>query len=274
VAPEIAIIVPVHNEEENVLPLAQEVSAGLDQSQWSYELVFVDDASTDSTWQKIHDACRRDPRIRGLRLASNCGQSAALWMGIQSTTSSILATMDGDRQNDPADFPKLLAQLDSYDFVCGVRSKRQDSLLRRASARVARRARKWVLKVDFTDTGCSLRVFKRSTLTSLFPFNGLHRFLPILVHGSGARTLEIPVNHRPRLAGSSKYGVWDRLGRGIVDLFAMAWFQRRRLRPVPVETAQVQEVRTLKAASTTLGRASPSGEQIGYRGSQAEPKPQ
>ena len=236
---DISIVVPVQNEEDNILPLAQEVAAALSPTRWTYELVFVDDASTDKTWQRIQDARRRDPRVRGLRHASNRGQSAALWTGIQATDSPILGTMDGDRQNDPADFPRLLAELDGHDFVCGVRIKRQDARMRRFSAAVARHARKWVLKVDFADTGCGLRVFKRSTLASLFPFNGLHRFLPILMHGSGARTLEVPVNHRPRVAGVSKYGVWDRLGRGIVDLLAMAWFQRRRLAPVSYEEAQV-----------------------------------
>ncbi len=237
VACDISIIVPVHNEEENILPLAHEVAEAFRQTQWTYELVFVDDGSTDGTWRRIQEACRVDSCVRGLRHASNRGQSAALWSGIQATKSAIIGTMDGDRQNDPSDLPRLLAHLDAYDFVSGVRTKRQDSRVRRFSAAVARQARKWVLKVDFIDTGCSLRVFKRSTLAGLFPFNGLHRFLPLLVHGGGARTLEVPVSHRPRVAGVSKYGIWDRLGRGIVDLLAMAWFQRRRLRPEPVEEA-------------------------------------
>jgi dolichol-phosphate mannosyltransferase len=232
VACDISIIVPVHNEEENILPLAHEVAAALGSTPWRYELVYVDDASTDATWQRILEASRNDPAVRGLRHASNHGQSAALWTGIQATHSPILGTMDGDRQNDPSDFPKMLAHLNTYDFVCGIRTKRQDSTTRRLSARVARYARKWVLKVDFADTGCGLRVFKRTALGNLFPFNGLHRFLPILVQGGGARTLEVPVHHRPRVAGVSKYGIWDRLGRGIVDLLAMAWFQRRRLGPV------------------------------------------
>ncbi|MFO1498065.1 MAG: glycosyltransferase family 2 protein [Verrucomicrobiota bacterium] len=232
---DISIIVPVHNEAENVVPLALEVAAALNAEQWPYELVFVDDASTDATWQQIHEARARNPRIRGLRHARNAGQSAALWTGIRVTTSPIIATMDGDRQNDPADFPTMLRHLDQSDFVCGVRTKRQDNWLRRVSARVARRARKWVLKVDFADTGCGLRVFRRSAVEDLLPFNGFHRFLPVLVHGSGARTLEVAVNHRPRVAGVSKYGLWNRLGRGIADLFAIAWYQRRRLSRVPFE---------------------------------------
>jgi dolichol-phosphate mannosyltransferase len=171
--------------------------------------------------------------VRGVRHARNAGQSAAVWTGIQATTSPILATLDGDMQNDPADFPRLLQELETCDFVCGARLRRQDAWLRRISSLVARRSRRLVLKADFRDTGCAMRVFKRSALEGVFPFNGLHRFLPILVHGSGAKTREVPVNHRPRAAGVSKYGLWNRLWRGVYDLIGVGWYQKRRLRPVP-----------------------------------------
>ena len=231
-AAEISIIVPVFNEADNILPLAQEIFAALSYEPRACELVFVDDASTDATWAQIAAARRTDPRVRGLRHARNAGQSAALWTGIQATTSPILATLDGDRQNDPADLPKLLAALTQADFVCGMRLTRQDNFVRRTSSRIAHWARRTVLHADFHDTGCALRAFKREALTGVFGFNGLHRFLPILVEGGGYTTLEIPVNHRPRVAGVSKYGVWNRLGRGVVDLFAIAWYQKRRWRPV------------------------------------------
>jgi dolichol-phosphate mannosyltransferase len=229
---EISIIVPVFNEAENVLPLAREVAAAMQSTNCSFELLFVDDASTDSTWQRIDEARRDDPRVRGLRHVRNSGQSAALWTGIQATTSPVIATLDGDLQNDPADLPRLLGELERVDFVSGMRLQRQDTWLRRISSRIARWARRTALKVDFRDTGCAIRAFKRSALEGVFPFNGLHRFLPVIVHGGGARTLEVPVNHRPRVAGVSKYGVWNRLGRGIYDLFAIAWYQKRRLCPV------------------------------------------
>jgi dolichol-phosphate mannosyltransferase len=235
VACEVSIIVPVFNEQDNVRPLACEVASVLDACQPAFELVFVDDASTDGTWETIEEARRQDSRVWGLRHSANCGQSAALWTGIQASTAPVIATMDGDRQNDPADFPALLAALDRYDFVCGVRVRRQDSFVRRVSAVVARKARKIMLGVDFADTGCAVRVFKRTVLAGVFPFNGVHRFLPVLVHGAGARTLELPINHRPRVAGMSKYGLWNRLGRGIADLLAVAWYQRRRLTPVVIE---------------------------------------
>jgi dolichol-phosphate mannosyltransferase len=230
--PEIAIIVPVYNEEDNVLPMAREVSEAMKSIGRPYELVFVDDASTDGTWKKIEAARRDFPAVRGLRHAVNSGQSAALWTGITATTGGIIATLDGDLQNDPADIPKMLPSLAGADFVCGVRAKRRDSFVRRHSSRIARWARKSALQVDFCDTGCAMRIFKRSALQGVFPFNGFHRFLPVLVHGNGVSTLEVPVNHRPRIAGVSKYGVWNRVWRGIYDLIALSWFQKRRLRPV------------------------------------------
>lgn len=231
--PEIAIVVPVFNEEENVLPLADEIEGVMATVPRSYQLVFVDDASTDSTPQKISEAMSRDGRVRGLRHERNAGQSAALWTGIQATCSPIIITLDGDRQNDPADLPQLVAALDECDFVCGVRGKRQDNWVRRISTRVARWARRTALKVDFCDTGCAFRAFKRTALDGVFPFNGLHRFLPVLVHANGARTKEIPICHRARVAGESKYGLWNRLWRGIFDLFAIAWYQKRHISRIP-----------------------------------------
>ena len=235
---EISVIVPVFNEAENIAPLAREILTALSPLNRPFEIVFVDDASTDATWTNLAAERAKDLRVRGLRHARNAGQSAAVWTGLQATTAPILCTLDGDRQNDPADLPRLLAELAACDFACGARVNRQDTFVRRASSSVARAARRFMLGVDFADTGCALRVFKRSSLDGLFPFNGLHRFLPVLVHGGGAKVREIPVNHRPRVAGVSKYGVWNRLGRGVADLFALAWYQRRRLRPVPFTETQ------------------------------------
>jgi len=230
VAAELSIIVPVFDEQDNVLPLAREVAQALEPR--SFELVFVDDASRDGTWEKIQEAHKLDPRVRGVRHERNSGQSAALWTGILATTAPIIATLDGDLQNDPADLTKLLAELNTVDFVCGMRVNRRDNWLRRVSSRVARWARKVALGADFADTGCAVRVFKRSTLAGVFPFNGWHRFLPILVRGNGVSTKEVPVSHRPRVAGVSKYGMWNRLWRGIFDLVGVAWYQKRRLRAV------------------------------------------
>jgi dolichol-phosphate mannosyltransferase len=232
VAAEISIVVPVFNEADNILPLTRDIAAAMQAVPARYELVFVDDASTDGTWERIREARQFDPRVRGLRHARNAGQSAALWTGIQATTSPLIATLDGDLQNDPADLPKMIAELAHVDFVSGMRLDRHDAWLRRVSSHIARRARKAVLKVDFRDTGCAIRAFKRSALDGILPFNGLHRFLPVLAHTNGAKTLEVPVSHRPRVAGVSKYGMWNRLGRGIYDLIAISWYQKRRLHPI------------------------------------------
>lgn len=220
---------PVYDEADNIQPLAREVADAMKNVAIDYELVLVDDASKDSTWQRIQELRKSNSRVRGIRHLKNAGQSAALWTGILNTSAPLIATLDGDLQNDPADLPRLIAEIQNVDFVCGVRTKRKDSWVRRVSSKVARKARKAALGVDFADTGCALRVFKRATLDGLFGFNGLHRFLPVLVHGGGFSTKEIPINHRPRVAGVSKYGVLNRLGRGIYDLMAVAWFQRRRV---------------------------------------------
>jgi len=232
--PEISIVVPLFNEVDNVAPLAQQVLAAMRGEPRLIELVLVDDASTDGTWDQIMAANKADARVRGLRHLRNAGQSAALWTGFRNTTSPIIATLDGDLQNDPADLPKLIGGLAENDVVCGMRLSRQDTFVRRISSRIARRARKFALGVDFRDTGCNLRAFKRTALDSLFAFNGFHRFMPVLAHSAGAKVTEVAVNHRQRVAGVSKYGVWNRLGRGVVDLFAVSWYQKRRIPPVPI----------------------------------------
>jgi dolichol-phosphate mannosyltransferase len=232
--PQISIIVPLFNEVENVAPLTRQVLDAFKNEPRPIELVLVDDASTDGTWEQIMAMHKADARVRGLRHGRNSGQSAALWTGFRASTTPIIMTLDGDLQNDPADLPKLLSNLEEYDVVCGMRVARQDNFLRRISSRIARGARKAMLGVDFRDTGCGLRVFKRSALDRLFPFNGFHRFMPVLAHSAGARVFEVPVNHRPRVAGVSKYGVWNRLGRGVADLFAIRWYQKRQMPDIEV----------------------------------------
>ncbi|MDX1950562.1 MAG: glycosyltransferase family 2 protein [Verrucomicrobiota bacterium] len=242
---DISIIVPVFNEEENIKPLVAEITAAFASLDRDYEIVLVDDASNDGTWAEIQKSHEVNPRVRGLRHTRNAGQSAALWTGFQATSSPIIATLDGDLQNDPADLVRLIAELRDADLICGVRTKRNDSWLRRVSSKVARHARKLALRVDYCDTGCALRVFRRKTLAGLFPFNGLHRFMPILVDAGGWRVKEVPINHRARVAGVSKYGVWNRLWRGVFDLFAIAWYQRRRVGSQPyIDTDEELKTRT------------------------------
>lgn len=240
VAPEIAIIVPMFNEAGNVGPLVAELVRVFSAVRESWEIVLVDDCSSDDTWRKICAAHQADRRVRGIRHIRNRGQSAAVWTGINESLSAKVCTLDGDLQNDPTELPKMLALLSEADFVCGHRVNRRDSFIRKVSSGIARRARQAALGDDFADTGCALRAFKRSALDGVLPFNGWHRFLPILVAGNGSRCLEVPVNHRPRVAGVSKYGIWNRLWRGVYDLIGVGWYQRRRLNAVPVERTNNQ----------------------------------
>jgi dolichol-phosphate mannosyltransferase len=235
--PEISVVVPLRNEGPNVEPLAQRVFTAIGNGPREVELILVDDGSTDDTWDRITEARRSDERVRALRHPESRGQSAALWSGFRASRGTIIATLDGDLQNDPADLPNMLKELAAYDMVCGVRTKRNDTWVRRVSSAIARQARKFVLRVDFRDSGCNLRVFKRSVLEAIPPFDGLHRFMPILAHGAGAKVKEMPVVHHPRTAGRTKYGVWNRLGRGIYDLAMVRWYLRRQIKTMaPVES--------------------------------------
>lgn len=232
--PEISVVAPLHNEGPNVLPLAQQILQAFSRETRRLEVILVDDASTDDTWQQILAAQRGDARIRGLRHLEPGGQSAALWTGFAASRGGIVATLDGDLQNDPADLPQMLQELAHCDLVCGVRAKRMDSSMRRLSSGVARWARKKALGVDFQDIGCNLRALKRPVLRTLLPFDALHRFMPVLAHDAGAIVKEIAVQHHPRVAGRSKYGVWNRLGRGVWDLAMICWYRKRQLRNIPV----------------------------------------
>lgn len=250
----IAIVVPLFNEADNVAPLVAELARVFAAEVRPWELVLVDDGSNDGTWSAIQAAQAADPRVRGLRHLGNRGQSAAVWTGITGSEAPLICTLDGDLQNDPAELPRMLSMLDSVDFVCGHRVSRQDSLVRKVSSRIARAARKLALGADFADTGCALRAFKREALAGVFPFNGLHRFLPILVAGGGFNCREVPVNHRPRVAGVSKYGVWNRLGRGLHDLVGVGWYQRRRLTPVALEDSRQSAVPGSRGATIPHAR--------------------
>jgi len=227
-SPDISVVVPFRNEGPSVIPLARKIFATF-QDEWrEIELVFVDDGSTDDTWHQIAEARRADPRVHALRHLENRGQSAALWTGFKASHGKCIATMDGDLQNYPDDLPRMLAELATCDMVSGVRTRRMDGFVRRQSSAIARWARRIVLGVDFRDAGCNLRVFKRSVLEVLPPFNGLHRFMPILAQNAGAAVKELSVAHYPRVSGKSNYGVWNRLGRGIYDLLMVRWLMKRQ----------------------------------------------
>jgi dolichol-phosphate mannosyltransferase len=227
--PAISIVVPLRNEARNVLPLTRQILEAFRDEKRPIELILVDDGSSDGTWQEILAARRSDSRVRALRHRMQSGQSAALWTGFQASHGEVIATLDGDLQNDPVDLPRMLAQLATCDMVCGVRVGRKDTVVRRISSVIARWARRIVLGVDFRDSGCNLRVFKRSVLELLPAFDGLHRFMPILAHGGGAIVQEMPVTHHPRVAGKSKYGILNRLGRGISGLALVRRYLKGRI---------------------------------------------
>jgi len=239
--PQISVVVPLRNESANVLPLTERIFAALGNTSGGVELILVDDASSDNTWEQILQARQTYPGLRAIRHSQNKGQSAALWTGFRGSHGNIIATLDGDLQNDPADLPRMLASLSDCDMVCGVRTRRADNWLRRVSSSIARFARKSVLQMDFADTGCNLRVFKRTVLDVLPAFDGVHRFMPVFVHNVGLVVKEVPVTHHPRIAGRSNYGISNRLGRGIRDLIMVRWYLKRQIGRVPLENKNAPE---------------------------------
>jgi dolichol-phosphate mannosyltransferase len=228
--PALSVVIPAFDEADNVAPLLAELGVALAAAGRPYEIVFVDDGSRDGTWAALADAAARDPRIRPVRLEPRAGQSAALAAGLLRARGAVIVTLDADLQNDPADLPRLLAALEHADVVSGIRRGRMDPWPRRVSSRVANAARRRVLGDGVTDIGCSFKAYRREALEGLPLFSTMHRFLPALCTFRGARLAEVPVRHRPRRHGVSKYGIANRLGRGVVDLLGVLWLRSRLLR--------------------------------------------
>ena len=223
-SPAVSVVVPLFNEEENVPILQGELTAAL--SGLDYEIIFVDDGSTDGTVRRIAP----DPRVRLVQFERNAGQSAAMYAGLNSARGEVAVLIDGDLQNDPADIPRLLAEIArGADLVCGYRAQRKDTAVKRITSRVANFVRSRFTKDGVRDTGCTLKAMKRECVTALLPFKGMHRFIPALVKGAGYRLVEIPVNHRPRKFGLSKYGLGNRALRATTDMFGVRWLLSRRL---------------------------------------------
>ena len=223
-SPAVSVIVPLFNEEENVPILQSELRAAL--SGLDHEIVFVDDGSVDHTVDQIETA----PNIRVIRFEKNTGQSAAIYAGLQAARGATAVLIDGDLQNDPADIPRLLAEIArGADVVCGYRVKRKDTVLKRLTSRIANAVRSRFTKDGVRDTGCTLKAMRRECVSALVPFNGMHRFIPALIKGAGYRLVEIPVNHRPRRFGESKYGLGNRALRATIDMFGVRWLLARRL---------------------------------------------
>jgi dolichol-phosphate mannosyltransferase len=220
----VSVVIPLYNEEQSVAVLQRELVDAL--TGLNYEIIFVDDGSQDETVARI----AADPRTRLLRLEKNTGQSAAIFAGLQAVRSEVAVLIDGDLQNDPADIPRLLAEISrGADVVCGYRVQRKDTLLKRITSRVANFVRGRFTRDGVRDTGCTLKAMRRDCIGELVPFKGMHRFIPALLKGAGYRLVEIPVNHRPRRFGQSKYGLGNRALRATIDMFGVRWLLSRRL---------------------------------------------
>ena len=229
---DLSILIPVYNEVENVKALYQEIVASLPGTGYQFEIIFIDDGSTDGTRELLQKLAQQYADLRLIAHKSNYGQSAALLSGAKAAKYPILVTMDGDGQNDPADIPKLFEKfINPQTIVLGNRKKRDDNGLRKLSSRVGNGVRRWLLKDECPDTGCSLKLFARDAFLALPHFNHMHRFLPALFKRDGYKLVNIDVNHRPRCYGVSKYGVMNRLFVGIHDLIGMRWLLRRPCAP-------------------------------------------
>jgi len=223
-SPAVSVIVPVFNEEENISILQLELRKTL--RELDHEVVFVDDGSTDHTPERIEAA----PNVRVILFEKNSGQSAAIYAGLKAARGASLVLIDGDLQNDPADIPRLLAEITrGADLVCGYRAQRRDTLVKRLTSWIANAVRSRFTKDGVRDTGCTLKAMRRECVNALVPFKGMHRFIPALIKGAGYRVVELPVNHRPRRFGQSKYGLGNRALRATIDMFGVRWLLARRL---------------------------------------------
>jgi dolichol-phosphate mannosyltransferase len=229
---DLSVVIPVYNEEENLPPLWEELRSVLDPLGLSFEVVFVDDGSRDRSAEIIRGFRERDPRVRLVRLKANAGETAATDAGFKAAGGRFVVSMDADLQNDPHDIPAMLGHLEQWDAVTGWRVSRGegDSVVRRASSRIANRVRNALSEETIQDSGCTFRAFRRECLRGLVLYRGFHRFIPTLLKMRGYRVLEVPVKNRPRRFGQSKYGVMNRVFVATADLLVVRWMKNRFLR--------------------------------------------
>ena len=231
--PELSVVIPCHNEAENLRPLLAALHSAIDPLALNYEVVITDDGSSDDSWHVLQELGASDPRLRVQRFTVNCGESAASWAGMQVARGRYIVTLDADLQNDPKDLPAMMKALRNFDCVCGTRVESRgegDSWIRIASSRIANWVRNKLSGENISDAGCTYRVFKRECISRIKFFNGAHRFLPTLIKLEGFTVTEIPVSNNPRRAGQSHYGVWNRLFKSFRDLLAVRWMKSRKLR--------------------------------------------
>ncbi len=250
---DLSLVIPVRNEAPNIAPLVTEIRTALD-GRVDYEIIYVDDGSSDGTAAAISALARDFGRLRLIRHAKSYGQSAAIHTGVKAARAAWIATLDGDGQNDPADIPRLweIARARAAEprlLVAGLRRKRQDSVMKRLASRIANAVRRRLLGDDTPDTGCGLKLFRRDLFLELPFFDHIHRFLPAMVLRQGGSTISVAVNHRPRQRGQSNYGVFDRLWIGIADLGGVMWLQRRASRPETIPEAAEEPARPRRVSA-------------------------
>jgi len=227
----VSVVVPFYNEEANVPILAERIAAVFAKlPEYDYECLFVNDASTDGTRAQLEKLAAADPHVRPLHLVRNTGQSAALVAGMRRAKGDVILTLDGDLQNDPCDFPRMLELLKTHDCVCGYRAKRNDNWVRKLSSRIGNGAREAILKDGIRDAGCGSKGFRRRCVEHVVAFNGVHRYFAVMVRNAGYTIAECEVTHHPRVHGVSKYGIGNRLWRGIHDLIGVRWLIARNRR--------------------------------------------
>jgi glycosyltransferase involved in cell wall biosynthesis len=229
--PDLSVVFPVYNEEENIPILLREIAAAVAGHGWTYEIVAVDDGSTDRSLDVLRASRAQYPMLRVLTFEKNSGQTAALDAAWHAARGRMVVSLDADLQNDPADIPAMVRKLDetASDMVIGVRVNRQDTWSRKMQSRIGNGVRNWITGDRITDTGCSLKLVKREAIDRVRLFTGMHRFLPTLVRYAGYKVVETPVNHRARQFGQSKYGAMNRAFRGLADCFAVRWMGKRML---------------------------------------------
>ncbi len=226
---DISVVVPVFNEEENLPVLIPQIVDVLRPGGKRYEMIFVDDGSTDRSRQILKEMISKYPQIRVLGFRKNCGETAAGAAGLKEARGEIVITIDADLQNDPKDIPTMLEYLRDYDMVTGWRQKREDSWVKRITSRIANRVRNRLSGETIRDSGCTFRAYKRECLQNIKLYKGMHRFMPTLVKMEGFRVIEIPIAHHPRKFGVSKYTTWNRMWRAFVDLLAVKWMRSRHI---------------------------------------------
>ena len=229
---DLSVVFPVFNEEENVPILLGEIAGALQGTPWSYEVIAVDDGSSDGSLQALRQLQAQYPSLRIITFERNTGQTAALDAGWRAARGTYVVSLDADLQNDPADIPSMMRRLEETgnDMVIGVRVNRHDTWSRRMQSKIGNGVRNWITRDRITDTGCSLKLVRRQAVQGLQLYTGMHRFLPTLVRLQGYKVIEMPVNHRARKFGVSKYGAMNRAFRGLADCLAVRWMSKRILR--------------------------------------------